>query len=85
MEPFDDKTPTISNPILHFSCLDSSIAIRPVFERFQTVIITSGTLSPPDMYPKILDFNPVVINSFTMTLARNCLLPMVNYDIKFGK
>ncbi|CAG5059086.1 unnamed protein product [Parnassius apollo] len=77
VEPFDDKTPTVSNPILHFSCMDSSIAMRPVFARFQTVIITSGTLSPLDMYPKILDFNPVVMSSFTMTLARPCLLPMI--------
>lgn len=29
------------------------------------------------MYPKILDFNPVVMSSFTMTLARPCLLPMI--------
>ncbi|VVC98560.1 unnamed protein product [Leptidea sinapis] len=77
IEPFDDKTPTVSNPILHFSCMDSSIAMRPVFARFQSVIITSGTLSPLDMYPKILDFNPVVMSSFTMTLARPCLLPMI--------
>uniref|UniRef100_A0A1A9W9N5 DNA 5'-3' helicase n=1 Tax=Glossina brevipalpis TaxID=37001 RepID=A0A1A9W9N5_9MUSC len=34
IEPFDDKTPTVSNPILHFSCMDSSIAIAPVFRRF---------------------------------------------------
>lgn len=77
VEPFDDRTPTVSNPVLHFSCMDSSIAMRPVFARFQTVIITSGTLSPLDMYPKILDFNPVVMSSFTMTLARPCILPMI--------
>ncbi|XP_030765568.1 general transcription and DNA repair factor IIH helicase subunit XPD [Sitophilus oryzae] len=77
VEPFDDKTPTVSNPILHFSCLDSSIAVKPIFDRFQSVIITSGTLSPLDMYPKILDFHPVVMSSFTMTLARPCLLPMI--------
>ncbi|KAK7865179.1 hypothetical protein R5R35_012039 [Gryllus longicercus] len=77
VEPFDDKTPTVSNPILHFSCLDCSIAIKPVFDRFQTVVITSGTLSPLDMYPKILDFHPVIMSSFTMTLARPCLLPMI--------
>ncbi|XP_049775274.1 general transcription and DNA repair factor IIH helicase subunit XPD [Schistocerca cancellata] len=77
VEPFDDKTPTVSNPILHFSCLDSSIAVKPVFDRFQSVVITSGTLSPLDMYPKILDFHPVIMSSFTMTLARPCLLPMI--------
>ena len=77
IEPFDDRTPTISNPILHFSCLDASIAIKPVFERFQSVIITSGTLSPLEMYPKILDFRPVVAVSFSMTLSRQCILPMI--------
>jgi len=78
VEPFDDKTPTILNPILYFTCLDSSIAIKSIFDRFQSVIITSGTLSPLDMYPKILNFKPVIMSSFTMTLARPCLLPMVS-------
>lgn len=78
IEPFDDKTPTVSNPIMHLSCMDSSIAMKPIFQRFQSVVITSGTLSPMDMYPKILDFEPVVMSSFTMTLARPCLLPMVS-------
>ncbi|XP_043282259.1 general transcription and DNA repair factor IIH helicase subunit XPD [Venturia canescens] len=77
VEPFDDKTPTVSNPVLHFSCLDSSIAMKPIFDRFQSVVITSGTLSPLDMYPKILNFHPVIMTSFTMTLARPCLLPMI--------
>ncbi|XP_022090985.1 TFIIH basal transcription factor complex helicase XPD subunit-like isoform X1 [Acanthaster planci] len=77
IEPFDDKTPTIPNPVLHFSCMDASIAIKPVFDRFQSVVITSGTLSPLEMYPKILDFRPVTMASFTMTLARNCICPMI--------
>ncbi|XP_053973267.1 general transcription and DNA repair factor IIH helicase subunit XPD [Hylaeus volcanicus] len=77
VEPFDDKTPTVLNPVLQFSCLDSSIAMKPIFDRFQSVVITSGTLSPLDMYPKILNFHPVIMSSFTMTLARPCLLPMI--------
>ncbi|XP_033210261.1 general transcription and DNA repair factor IIH helicase subunit XPD [Belonocnema kinseyi] len=77
VEPFDDKTPTVLNPVLHFSCLDCSIAMKPIFDRFQSVVITSGTLSPLDMYPKILNFHPVIMSSFTMTLARPCLLPMI--------
>lgn len=59
-------------------CLDASLAIRPVFERFSTVVITSGTLSPLDMYPKILDFSAVVQESYSMTLSRKCFLPMVS-------
>lgn len=77
IEPFGDKAPTVFNPIMHFSCMDASIAIKPVFARFQSVIITSGTLSPLDMYPRILDFQPVTMATFTMTLARQCLCPMV--------
>ncbi|XP_063600558.1 general transcription and DNA repair factor IIH helicase subunit XPD-like [Penaeus indicus] len=77
IEPFEDKAPNIPNPILYLRCLDSSLAIKPVFTKFQTVVITSGTLSPLDMYPKILDFHPVIQNSFTMTLARPCILPMI--------
>ncbi|KAG1684720.1 General transcription and DNA repair factor IIH helicase subunit XPD [Nymphon striatum] len=76
-EPFEDHAPTIPNPILHLSCLDSSIAIKPVFTRFQSVVLTSGTLSPLEMYPKILDFHPVNTASFSMTLARQCICPMI--------
>lgn len=79
IEPFADKAPSVANPILYFCCLDASIAIKPIFERFQSVVITSGTLSPIDMYPKVLDFHPVIMTSLTMTLARPCLLPMVNF------
>ncbi|KAF1763521.1 hypothetical protein GCK72_011787 [Caenorhabditis remanei] len=63
--------------MITLSCHDASIAIRPVLKRHQSVIITSGTLSPLEMYPKILDFDPAVVASFTMTLARPCLAPLV--------
>ncbi|XP_041090450.1 general transcription and DNA repair factor IIH helicase subunit XPD-like [Polyodon spathula] len=33
--------------------------------------------SPLDIYPKILDFRPVTMASFTMTLARSCLCPLI--------
>ncbi|CAL1526768.1 unnamed protein product [Lymnaea stagnalis] len=77
IEPFDDRTPTIANPIMNFSCLDATIAVKPIFDRFQTVVVTSGTLSPLDMYPKILNFQPVTMATFTMTLARPCICPMI--------
>jgi len=80
IEPSDDKVAGMAgvvNPILNLYCMDASIAMRPVFERFQSVVITSGTLSPLDIYPKMLDFHPVISASFTMTLARQCILPMI--------
>lgn len=77
LEPFESETATVPNPVMHFTCLDAAIAIKPVFERFSSVIITSGTISPLDMYPKMLGFNTVVMESYTMTLARRSFLPMI--------
>eukprot|EP00038_Savillea_parva_P002094 m.110607 g.110607 ORF g.110607 m.110607 type:complete len:841 (+) comp10718_c0_seq2:518-3040(+) len=77
IEPFDDRAPSIPDPVLHFSCMDASVAILPVFERFQSVIITSGTLSPLEMYPKILNFRPVSMRSFDMSLPRTSLCPII--------
>ena len=59
---------------LQLSCLDASLAVKPVFAKFQSVIITSGTLSPIDLYPKILNFQPVVLQSLQMTLTRYVIL-----------
>lgn len=77
IEPFDERMPNVPDPILQLSCLDASLAIKPVFQRFQSVIITSGTLSPIDLYPRLLNFNPVISQTFTMSLTRDCLCPMV--------
>ncbi|KMU82665.1 TFIIH basal transcription factor complex helicase subunit [Coccidioides immitis H538.4] len=64
LEPFESDTATVPNPVLHFTCLDAAIAIKPVFERFGSVIITSGTLSPLEMYPKMLGFQTVLQESY---------------------
>ena len=62
---------------MNLTCMDASIAIKHVFEKFQSVIITSGTLSPLDLYPKLLKFKPVVSRSFEMSIARKSICPMV--------
>ncbi|PHH65392.1 hypothetical protein CDD81_2496 [Ophiocordyceps australis] len=77
LEPYESDTAEVPNPILHFTCLDAAIAIRPVFERFYSVIITSGTISPLEIYPKMLDFATVIQESYSMTLARRSFLPMI--------
>ena len=77
LEPFETEHATVPNPVFHFTCLDASLAIQPVFERFSSVIITSGTISPLDMYPKMLRFDTVVQESYTMTLTRQAFLPLV--------
>jgi DNA excision repair protein ERCC-2 len=73
LEPFESETATVPNPVLHLTCLDAAIAIKPVFERFSSVIITSGTISPLEM----LGFSTVVQESYAMTLARRSFLPMI--------
>lgn len=77
IEPYDERMPHIPDPVLQLSCHDASLAIKPVFDRFQSVVITSGTLSPIDLYPRLLNFHPVVSRSFTMSLTRDCICPMV--------
>ena len=64
---------TYQDPILHLACLDASLAMKEVFDHFQSVVITSGTLSPIDLYPKILNFHPIT-KSFEMSLARQVRL-----------
>jgi DNA excision repair protein ERCC-2 len=77
LEPYETDTAQVANPILHFTCLDAAIAIKPVFDRFSSVIITSGTISPLDMYTRMLGFDAVVSESYTMTLARKSFLPLI--------
>ncbi|KAI5449382.1 TFIIH/NER complex ATP-dependent 5'-3' DNA helicase subunit [Naganishia albida] len=77
LEPYETEHATVPNPIFHFVCLDPALAMGPVFERFSSVIITSGTISPLEMYPKMLGFQPVIMESYPMTLTRNAFLPMV--------
>ena len=77
LEPYESATAEVPNPIFHFACLDAAIAIKPVLDRFSSVIITSGTISPLEMYPKMLGFSTVVQESYSMTLARRSFLPMI--------
>jgi DNA excision repair protein ERCC-2 len=77
VEPWDDRAPAMPDPVIQLACLDASLAIRPVFSKFSSVVITSGTLSPIDLYPRILDFRPVVARSLAMTLPREGMCPVV--------
>lgn len=77
LEPFENDADTIPNPVLHFSCLDATLAMKPLFEKFGSVVITSGTLSPMELYPTLLGFRPLVMETYQMTLTRTCFLPLV--------
>lgn len=75
-EPYDTMS-GVFNPVLRLSCLDASIAMDHVFKSFRNVIITSGTLSPVEMYPKILNFVPTSIVEIGATLDRNSICPII--------
>ena len=77
MEPNSSAIPGATDPVIQLACLDSSLAIAPLFKRFGSVIITSGTLSPIDLYPKLLQFEPSVSESFAMSTFRPCIRPLV--------
>ncbi|CCI45983.1 unnamed protein product [Albugo candida] len=75
VDPLDNASGA-HDPVLHLACLDASLAIRPVLERFSSVIITSGTLSPIDLYPRLLNFSPVIRESLPMSVYRSCICPL---------
>ena len=55
IEPYPEDN-LIYDPLLQFYCLDASIATKPLFEKYKNVILTSGTISPIEIYPKMLNF-----------------------------
>lgn len=59
------------------ACFDSSLGMKYVFSTFNSVILTSGTMSPLEIYPKILDFKPVVCTSINIDLVRNSICPLI--------
>ncbi|CAM9937713.1 unnamed protein product [Ascophyllum nodosum] len=77
IEPTGSVVPGVYEPVMRLACLDASLAIKPVFERFASVVITSGTLSPLDLYPKLLGFQPVVRTALSMSTVRKCICPLV--------
>merc|ERR1719223_2362936 len=77
VEPYPEAE-GIYDPMLLLSCLDASLAMRPLLKRYQSVVLTSGTLSPLEMYPRILGMsNVVVTESFSISMDRRCICPII--------
>lgn len=53
--------------------------MKPVFSRFHSVVLTSATLSPLTLYPRLLDFHPVVQKRLAMSMpfGQSCICPLV--------
>lgn len=76
MEPYDSFAKSLYNPKLKLACLDASIGFKTVLP-FRNIIITSGTLSPIDFYPQILNFNVKKLIDIGTTLTRNSISPLI--------
>jgi len=76
LEPYQDAS-SVPDPLLQFCCLDASIALKPVLEKYKALIMTSGTISPLTMYPKMLGFEATLLKSVSAILPRNSIAPMV--------
>lgn len=76
VEPYNDFTGEYE-PVIRLACLDASIAMRWIMQKFRSVVITSGTLSPLDTYPRMLNFEVVVSASFNMSMERRCVCPLI--------
>lgn len=63
---------------LELVCLNPSIIFqRMVINRYENIVLTSGTMSPLDMYPKMLGFTPNLERSFEISFHREAVLPFV--------
>ncbi len=67
----------IADPLLTLSCLDSALSMKPIWKNFSSVILTSGTISPINLYPKILGFQPVIAKSINIQIGRNPINPLI--------
>jgi DNA excision repair protein ERCC-2 len=76
-EACDPSRPSVPDPVLRLVCTDASLAVRDVFSTYKSVVLTSGTLSPLGIYPKVLGFTPVTSKSLYMTLSRKCIAPVI--------
>lgn len=75
-EPFYDTGKKIM-PILKLVCLDSSIAMQALQEKVGSIILTSGTMSPVDLYVKILGLKTTISASLQPVNSRNNISPLI--------
>lgn len=75
IEPYPETSKF--DPVLQLTCLDASIGVKEVFRRFESVVLTSGTISPIGFYQKILNFTPVTVRSIDMTIEKPCICPII--------
>jgi DNA excision repair protein ERCC-2 len=81
VEPFPEENRSLAGrltePLLQLYCVDSRIAMKHIFSKYRNVILTSGTLSPIDVFPKLLGFKPILAERIDIKLPRNSINPII--------
>jgi DNA excision repair protein ERCC-2 len=75
-EPFYDTGKKVS-PVLQLVCLDSSIAMKSILNVAGSVVLTSGTMTPMDLYTRILDLGKTRAISIEPQKSRNNISPLI--------
>ena len=68
---------TQREPLLQLCCHDASIALRPLLARARSVVLTSGTLSPLDLWQTLLGLQEARVCSLDISFPREALRPFV--------
>jgi hypothetical protein len=63
--------------MLQLACLDASLAMAQPKTLFGAMLVTSATLSPLNMFPRLLNLRPVLLEVLASSNARRCVLPLV--------
>lgn len=74
-EPFFDTGKTIA-PVLQLACLDASLGLKPILEKTNSVILTSGTLSPLPLYARVMGVNPFRLTSIQPESSKDVITPI---------
>jgi DNA excision repair protein ERCC-2 len=57
--------------------VEASLAMKLPLQLFPIMLITSATLSPLEMFPKLLGLRPALLESIPAISSRKCLLPLI--------
>jgi DNA excision repair protein ERCC-2 len=75
-EPFYDTGKKIM-PVIKLVCLDSTLGMKLVLDRIGSLVLTSGTMTPMDMYERILGLPDAIKESLQPAGSRKNISPLV--------
>ena len=77
ISPYEERAPNIRDPVLQLCCHDASRALQPLLSLARSMVLTSGSLSPLDMYQQLLGMQSSAACSLPVCFPRQVVQPMV--------